>query len=116
MVKKTIPTTIIFDIKYFVKVKRAFVRLNAAPKIKLLAYGIVEESKYFTQKEFNDYISKKYIEKGNALDFFIVNKETGQKKPVRFNIEWPHNSGDKEFIAGRKVYELSEYLKDVGIL
>lgn len=97
------------------------IRLNfLSPAIKQkLKFGIEGKEQQYSFDELAEVLSKSYVKRGDILELFVVKQKNGDKQNFEINVSvnWPEGlAGDKVKMVPGKKYEITQYLKNIGIL
>lgn len=95
-----------------------FVSLSPETINQRLKFGIIGTEEQASFDELKEYWNKSCFRKGNKMGLFVVNKETGQKQDFWLDIskDWPEESAEDTDVQKRESYEITSYLKSIGVL
>ena len=77
-------------------------------------FGIVGRNEEFTFEELAEEIKGIRFSRGKKLFLFVLNKETRKRKDFGFDLLKDLPEGD--ILEKKEIYEITEHLKDIGIL
>lgn len=83
-----------------------------------LRFGIVGEEEQYSFDKLSKEVKKRIFKRGQTLNLFFVNQETGQKQDFGLDISkgWPDSFVGIGYIQIPKVYEITSVLKKIGVL
>jgi len=79
-----------------------------------VCFGIVGRDEEFTFEELAKELKGVHFDPGKKLFLFVLNKETGERKDFGFDLLKDLPEGD--FLEKKEIYEITEHLKDIGVL
>lgn len=114
---------ILFNIEYTVvnDEERAFIHLKSLSPESInqkLKFRIMGKEEHYSFDQLREVVSKSYFKRGDMLNLFVVNQETGEEQNfgIKISKDWPKDLAANKITARQASHEITSYLENIGIL